>query len=240
MSQDVVKTLRFQTYPLQQRLTVRVANGEGLDVSQFVIVQERLGTMPVKLQMSVIKTAIPVVIGYQFLAKLQPHIDWKKRCVGIWRNVKNFEVQALPAADSFRITIPTTGVMEVEFDMLSERQRGPGGDGSGVTLISSGEVPMPGDEAHDVAKDMNGVICMLPVEHNLFCKEWDGTVVHVICELGYNACPDLFHLHGVRYPEDVGVVMAVGRNEAGSSRKVAGIRDQEGGRQQQERGREQH
>jgi len=120
VSQDVVKTLRLQTYPLQQKLTVRVANGEWLDVSQFVIVHERLGTMPVKLQMRVIKTAIPVVLGYPFLAKFQPHIYWKKSFVRIWGNGKIFEVQALPAADSFHITISTTGVKEVKFDMLSE------------------------------------------------------------------------------------------------------------------------
>ena len=67
--------------------------------------------MLIKLQLRVIKTSIPVVLGYPFLTKYQPHIDWK-------RFVRIYEIQALPAADSFRITASTSGVMEVEWDML--------------------------------------------------------------------------------------------------------------------------
>ena len=33
--------------------------------------------------------------------------------------------------------------------------------------------------------------------------------VHIISELGYNACPDLLHLRGLRYPAGVGVVSSV-------------------------------
>ena len=36
----------------------------------------------------------------------------------IWRKGRIYEIQALPAADSFRITASTTRVIEVEWDML--------------------------------------------------------------------------------------------------------------------------
>ena len=127
-----MKVLRLQTHVLQQKLTVRVANGEGLDVTRFVEVRARLGTMPISLQLRVINTSIPVVLGYTFLTKFQPHIDWKKRFVRIWRKGKIYEISALPAADSFRMS--TTGVLEAEWDMLQAH-----GTVTGKAVEQSGE-----------------------------------------------------------------------------------------------------
>ena len=76
VSWDVVRVLWLRKYPLSQRLTVRVANGEALAVTHFVQLSARLGPMPVRLSLSVIKTTIPIVFGYQFLAMTQPTIDW--------------------------------------------------------------------------------------------------------------------------------------------------------------------
>ena len=73
---------------------------------------------PITLQLRVIKTSIPVVLVYPFLTKHQPHIDLKRRFVMTWMKCRIYEIQALPATDSFRITASTTGVMEVEWDML--------------------------------------------------------------------------------------------------------------------------
>ena len=42
VSEEVVKMLRLQTHVLQQKLTVRVANGKGFDVTLFVEVRARL------------------------------------------------------------------------------------------------------------------------------------------------------------------------------------------------------
>ena len=66
VSWDVVRVLGLRQYPLSQRLTVRVANGEALAVTHFVQLSARLGPMPVRLSLMVIKTTIPIVIGYPF------------------------------------------------------------------------------------------------------------------------------------------------------------------------------
>jgi len=46
--------LMLQTHVLQQKLTVRAANGECLDVIRFVEIHARLGTIPTGLQLRVI------------------------------------------------------------------------------------------------------------------------------------------------------------------------------------------
>ena len=43
VSWDVVRVLWLRQYPLSQRLTVRVANGEALAVTHFVQLSARLG-----------------------------------------------------------------------------------------------------------------------------------------------------------------------------------------------------
>jgi len=75
VSAEVVRELILQEYPLKRKLTVRVANVEGLYVTRFVQVQAKVGEMPVKLQLRVIQMTIPVVLGYPFLAGRQPHIE---------------------------------------------------------------------------------------------------------------------------------------------------------------------
>ena len=71
------------------------------------------------MQLRVMQMTIPVVFGYQFLAGLQPHIDWRRLMIRIWRKEKAIDVAALPAAYSYRMVTPTTGVLEAEIRMLS-------------------------------------------------------------------------------------------------------------------------
>ena len=61
ISHEVVRTLGLIERPLMQPLTVRVANGEALAVTHFVKLSGKLGPMPVRLLLRVIKTTIPVV-----------------------------------------------------------------------------------------------------------------------------------------------------------------------------------
>ena len=104
VSWDVVRVLGLRQYPLSQRLTVRVANGEALAVTHFVQLSARLGPMPVRLSLRVIKTTIPIVLGYPFLARTQPTIDWKQRVLRIERKWKVFEIKGLAIAESYRVT----------------------------------------------------------------------------------------------------------------------------------------
>ena len=122
-----MRVLGLRQYPLSQRLTVRVANVEALAVTHFVQLSARLGPMPVRLSLRVIKTTIPIVLGYPFLARTQPTIDWKQRVLRIERKGKVFEIKALAIADSHRMTCPVVrvanmdeGEVEVGKDMMEE------------------------------------------------------------------------------------------------------------------------
>ena len=64
VSCDVVGVLGL--YRLSQRVTARAANGEALAITHFVQLSARLGPKPVRLSLSVIKTTIPIVLGYPF------------------------------------------------------------------------------------------------------------------------------------------------------------------------------
>jgi hypothetical protein len=110
ISADVVKILGLMAHPLLQPLTVRVANGEGLSVTHFVSLSGRLGPMPVRLHLRVINTTIPIVLGYPFIAKFQPLVDWKNRRIRVTRKGKMFDIPALAVADSFRMTCPVEEV----------------------------------------------------------------------------------------------------------------------------------
>ena len=121
-----------EQYPLSQRLTVRVANGEALAVTHFVQLSARLWPMQVRLSLRVIKTTIQIVLGYPFLAMRQPTIDWKQLVLRVERNGKIFEIKALSIADSYRMTCPVVrvarvgeGESEVE-PVLTETEKGGG------------------------------------------------------------------------------------------------------------------
>ena len=60
----------------------------------------RLGPMPVRLLLRVIKTTIPILLGYLFLARPQPTIDWKQWVLRVERKRKLFEVKTLAIVDS--------------------------------------------------------------------------------------------------------------------------------------------
>ena len=73
----------------------------------------RLWPTPVRLSLRVIKTTIPIVLGYPFLARTQPTIDWKQRVLRIERKGKVFEIKALAIADSYRMRCPVVRVVKV-------------------------------------------------------------------------------------------------------------------------------
>ena len=114
VSWNVVRVLGLRQYQLSQRLTVRVANGEALAVTHFVQLSAMLGPMPVRLSLRVIKTTIPIVVGYPFLARTQPTIDWKQRVLRIDLKGKVFEIKPLSIADSYMMTCPVVRVAKMD------------------------------------------------------------------------------------------------------------------------------
>ena len=53
------------------------------------------------------------MLGYPFLARTQPTIDWKQRVLRIERKGKVFEIKALAIADSYRMTCPVVRVTKM-------------------------------------------------------------------------------------------------------------------------------
>ena len=102
-----------------QPLAVRVFNGEFLQVTHFVSLSGLLGQMAVSLLLRVIKTTIPVVLGYPFVAKMQPLIDWKRMVLRVERKGLVFEIPALPPSNFFRMTSPVGAhaMEEAVFDL---------------------------------------------------------------------------------------------------------------------------
>ena len=70
--------------------------------------------MPVRLSFRVIKSTIPIVLGYSFLARTQPTIDWKQRVLRVERKAKVFEIKALAIADSHKMTCPVVIVTKMD------------------------------------------------------------------------------------------------------------------------------
>ena len=139
VSWDVVRVLGLRQYPLSQRL---MANGEVLAVTHFVQLSARLWPMHVSLSLRVIKTTIPIVLGYTFLARTQPTIDWKQRVLRIERKGKVFEIKALAIADSYRMTCPVVrvtkmgeGEVEVWEEVKKEAEEGGGMANLHVALV---------------------------------------------------------------------------------------------------------
>ena len=114
VSWDVVRVLGLRQYPLSQRLTVRVANGEALAVTYCVQLSVRLGPMPVRLSLRLIKTTIRIVLGYPFLARTHLTIDWKQRVLSVERKGKVFDIEALAIADSYRMTCTVVRVAKID------------------------------------------------------------------------------------------------------------------------------
>ena len=140
VSWDVVRALGLRQYPLSQRLTVRVANGEALAVTHFVQLSARLGPMPVRVSLRVIKTTIPIVLGYPFFARTQPTIDRKQLVLRIERKGKVFEINVLAIADSYRMTCPVVRVAKMEEGEVEVGKELKEDDGVGVVANLQAEL----------------------------------------------------------------------------------------------------
>ena len=105
ISQGIVQELHLRTYPLRVPLTLRVANGQTIPVTHFIRVSVLLGSMALRLMLRVVASPIPIVLGYPFLLKFSPEVDWKKRIVRVTRNGRTYEIAASPASCSFAATM---------------------------------------------------------------------------------------------------------------------------------------
>jgi hypothetical protein len=104
ISETLVAELRLPRKRLKQPMSVRVASGTSLSVDYGVRVAAMLGKMSVRLFLRVLPTPIPVVLGYTFLHRHQPSVDWRKSEVQITRSGITYVIPALPLFEVFRLS----------------------------------------------------------------------------------------------------------------------------------------
>ena len=78
--------------------------------------------MPARLFFRIIATQIPVVLGYTFLHRHQPWVNWRRREVQITQRGTTYVIPALPATDVFRMVgrIIRPGVSSLEVPPLAK------------------------------------------------------------------------------------------------------------------------
>ena len=103
IGEEVVAKHKIATYPLRIPLTVKAANGGLMSVTRYVIVKLKIGELPVRLKLRVIRTPLSMVLGYPFLYQFTPRVDWRKRVLYIRRRNELYVIPALPAVDSYRL-----------------------------------------------------------------------------------------------------------------------------------------
>ena len=79
ISVKTVQRLQLPTQRLEEPMVVCVGNGQLIQATEYVYRTLHLGEYKAKTKLKVLPTPIHMVLGYPFLAKHQPKIEWAKR-----------------------------------------------------------------------------------------------------------------------------------------------------------------
>ena len=115
ISEKTVKRLQLPTQLLDDPMTVCVGNGQLIHATEYVYLTLDLGAFKAKTKLKVLPTPIPMVLGYPFLAKHQPEIDWVKRRLFFLKEGRSLLVQGYSVPQA----VPD-GDRECSFIPLSE------------------------------------------------------------------------------------------------------------------------
>ena len=77
-------------------MAVCVCNGQLIHPTEYVYLTLDLRAFTAKTKLKVLPTPIPMVLGYPFLSKPQPEIDWAKRRLFFNREGQSMLVQGYP------------------------------------------------------------------------------------------------------------------------------------------------
>ena len=118
ISQQAVAALELRTHPLPQPMSVCVGNGAIIYATRFVQLPLMLGDFKATTYLKVLPTPIPMVLGYTFLLRHQPQVDWAQRMLTFSRRGKTFVVKGHPEPD-----LELTGKRPSPFNPMSLRGR---------------------------------------------------------------------------------------------------------------------
>ena len=67
--------------------------------------------MPVRLSLRIISTPLSLVLGYPFLARFTPQVDWKRRVLYIRRRNQKFVIPAFPPMECYIVASAQTHLL---------------------------------------------------------------------------------------------------------------------------------
>ena len=97
ISATPVAKLKIQKEGLASTIGICVGNGEIIQSNYFVAIVIQLGSFRTKAYFKVLNTPIPMVLGYTFLIRHQPVIDWLSREMTITRRGFVYRIRGCPA-----------------------------------------------------------------------------------------------------------------------------------------------
>ena len=91
-----VAATQIPTHQLGMPWAVSLGNGDIVYTTHYALTQLQVGDYTALTCFKVLTTDLAMVLGYPFLLKHRPHIDWKKRTLLFQRRGKEYLVQGYP------------------------------------------------------------------------------------------------------------------------------------------------
>ena len=81
ISTDVVTSLNLPSHDLKCPSSLRIADGSVHNVTKFVRVRVAFGSLFIPLVLRVFQMSHQIILGFQFLQRFQPDIEWAAKCL---------------------------------------------------------------------------------------------------------------------------------------------------------------
>ena len=81
ISTDVVTSLNLPSHDLKCPSSLRIADGSVHNVTKFVRVRVAFGSLTIPLVLRVFQMSHQIILGFPFLQRFQPDIDWAAKCL---------------------------------------------------------------------------------------------------------------------------------------------------------------
>ena len=114
ISLRLVKMLGCLQHPLKQPTAARVANGQIIPITMFVRLNVKMSTFRTRLCFHVTEMPNDMILGYPFLLRFDPIIDWKNRFMIIMENNREHKLQGLSAESHYFEYVHANRILYVE------------------------------------------------------------------------------------------------------------------------------
>ena len=145
IAHTTVTATQIPTHPLGMPWAVSLGNGDIVYTTQYALTNLQLGDYSALTCFKVLATDLAMVLGYPFLLKHRPHIDWRKRTLLFQRRGKEYLIKGYPGSQ-----IPRSDLMRVEDvtgeSLLQEWVQTPATQGSHYRRMNS-DANTPGGSA---------------------------------------------------------------------------------------------